>query len=180
MSNSTLLMRRLRHYLFDSLGQKAYAVLDGCQIPQLPSWLENNQIPCVCLFDSPLDPMLEAAAPQLVELTPDSPLLPALFTENWGKPWGIFLLVPEQFELAQLRRYLRSILMVRQPGGRSMLFRFYDPRSFKCVWANLNDEQRGALFGLVSAWLIEGDSPEQIIRFEPNTGRQGELLPLEP
>lgn len=177
MSTDSLL-RTLRHHLFTDPNRKVYAVLDGCQIEDLPTWLKSSQVICACLFDGPLDPMLEAAAPQIVMLSPDQPVTEVILREGWNRQWGVILLTPAQIDINALRRHLRSILMVNLPGGRNAVFRFYDPRAFKSVLPHLSQLQLSALFGPISAWLVEGYSVDTALCFEPGQGVEGRELQL--
>ena len=177
MSTDSLL-RTLRHHLFADRSRKVYAILDGCQIEDLPAWLKSSQVVCACLFDGPLDPMLEAAAPQIVTLAGDQPMTEAILREGWNKQWGVFLLTPARIDISALRQHLRSLLMVDLPGGRHALFRFYDPRAFKAVLPHLSQRQRSALFGPISAWLMEGNSVDTALCFEPGQGAEGRELQL--
>ncbi|WP_449433513.1 DUF4123 domain-containing protein [Pseudomonas putida] len=177
MSTDSLL-RALHHHLFADPGRKAYAILDGCQIEDLPAWLKSSQVVCTCLFDGPLDPVLEAAAPQIVALAHDQPMTDAILREGWYKQWGVILLTPARVDISALRQHLRSLLMVELPGGRHALFRFYDPRAFKAVMPHLSSLQRNALFGPVSAWLMEGDERDTALCFEPGQRAEGRELRL--
>ncbi|MNN46400.1 hypothetical protein D3C81_1607810 [compost metagenome] len=129
---------------------------------------------CTCLFDGPLDPVLEAAAPQIVALAHDQPMTDAILREQWG----VILLTPARVDIGALRQHLRSLLMVELPGGRHAVFRFYDPRAFKAVMPHLSPQQRNALFGPVSAWLMEGDDRDTALCFEPGQSAEGRELRL--
>lgn len=177
MSNDSLL-HVLRRHLFTDPGRKAYAILDGCQIEDLPAWLKSSQVTCACLFDGPLDPMLEAAAPQIVMLASDQPMTEAILREGWNKQWGVILLTPARVDIGALRQHLRGLLMVDLPGGRHAIFRFYDPRAFKAVLPHLNHQQRSALFGPISAWFMQGNSVDTVLCFEPGRGAEGRELQL--
>lgn len=177
MSTDSLL-HALRRQLFADPGRKAYAILDGCQIDDLPAWLKSSQVTCACLFDGPLDPMLEAAAPQIVMLASDQPMTEAILREGWNKQWGVILLTPARVDIGVLRQHLRALLMVDLPGGRHAIFRFYDPRAFKAVLPHLNPQQRSALFGPISAWFMQGNSVDTALCFEPGRGTEGRELQL--
>jgi hypothetical protein len=177
MSTDSLL-HALRRHLFADPGRKAYAILDGCQIEDLPAWLKSSQVTCACLFDGPLDPMLEAAAPQIVMLASDQPMTEAILREGWNKQWGVILLTPARVDIGALRQHLRGLLMVDLPGGRHAIFRFYDPRVFKAVLPHLNHQQRSALFGPISAWFMQGNSVDTALCFEPGRGTEGRELQL--
>jgi hypothetical protein len=177
MSTDSLL-HALRRHLFADPGRKAYAILDGCQIEDLPAWLKSSQVDCACLFDGPLDPLLEAAAPQIVLLANDQPMTEAILRDGWNRQWGVIAQTSARVDISALRQHLRGLLMVDLPGGRHALFRFYDPRAFKSVLPHLDHRQRDALFGPVSAWFMQGSSVDSAVCFEPGQSAEGRELPL--
>ncbi|APR78872.1 Hypothetical protein A7982_04219 [Minicystis rosea] len=68
----------------------------------------------------------ENVAPCLVKLSDAaSPLLDSLVREGWGERWGVYVTSQRSFE--DLCNHFRRFLMIDDPVGQPMTFRFYDP-----------------------------------------------------
>jgi hypothetical protein len=132
-----------------------FAVLDGAIIDDLPALLQRHAPDAMCLFSGDLDPMLAAAAPYLFGLTPGSPAAALALRDGWNAHWGIVLVADPGTSLHDLRAHLRRILRVRSPDGEPMLFRFYDPRAFRCVVPTFDVAQRQAFFGPIRISFVE-------------------------
>ncbi|MGH9431408.1 MAG: DUF4123 domain-containing protein, partial [Terriglobia bacterium] len=107
-------------------------------------------------------------APHLVRLPEESPLLEMLARNAWGKSWGIYLTCDLDF--ASVRRHFRRFLMVNQPGGKQVYFRFYDPRVLRVYLATCLPEEMNPFFGPVKYYLMEDEKPDTLLRFS-NAGR---------
>lgn len=172
----------LRQLAFDATARAArnvFAVLDGCMVAQLPEKLRQADCESSCLFSGTLDPMLEAAAPQLVELRGDSRFAASVLREGWNDHWGIVLHTDAGTDLYALRAHLRRYLSVSGPDGHPMYFRFYDPRSFRLVIPTFDAATRRQFFGPVRGALVEGETPDTALYFErgtpePRTQRLGQ------
>lgn len=122
-----------RHWqdLLAAPGSHCYAVLDAALLTNLPEWLEAAELRHECLFDGASRDELRHVAPWLVEVTQNSPLLPAvsLSTEQnphgWGQDAGIFLC--STLEFAAMRKHLRRFTRLRRTDGTWVYFRFWQP-----------------------------------------------------
>jgi hypothetical protein len=122
-----------------------------------------------CLYAGPLAPALEMAAPYLIQLESDSDETRQLLELSWGNSWGILL--RSGTNLTKLRRHLREFLIVRDPAGRRMAFRYYDPRVLRAYLPTCNSEELRTVFGPIECfWTEDGEDREQILefRFEKN------------
>ena len=169
MNDQPKVLAALREALFADPALKAYAVIDGAARPDLPDLLED--VEHTCLFVGRLDPEVAVVAPWLVPLTPESRVLTAL-AAGWGRSEAIFVL--SRLELLALRRHLRTVTLAKVPDGRTVYFRFYDPRVLRDVVPVLTPVQRGRLFGTaVKVLLCESDPVANttgstgLQRFEP-------------
>ena len=63
---------------------------------------------------------------KLVRLEPDDRVTRQLLEEEWGNSWGVLFKCDSSPQ--KLRRHLREFLLVRDLGGRRLVFRYYDPR----------------------------------------------------
>ena len=156
---------QLQRTIFASANRRAYAVLDGAIIDGLPTLLQRHAPDAMCLFSGQLDPMLEAAAPYLVELKANTGIAQVALRDGWNDHWGIVLVTDPGTDPYALRAHLRRILRVAVPGGQSMFFRFYDPRAFRAVVPTFDDEQRKAFFGPIHGCYTEGRSNDCALYF---------------
>jgi hypothetical protein len=144
-------------------GINAYAILDGASIPGLLDHLYAEPRPdFVCLYRGELAPDIAEVAPYLVRLNPAEPVTQWILSEGWGQHWGVFALT--RVAINPLRRHFRQFLMVKDPAGGPMYFRFYDPRVLRIFLPTCNREELRSLFGPIQAYLGEGETPEQMIR----------------
>lgn len=172
------LYQALSKRLFGEAGLATYAALDGCMIDQLPQKLEVAKLDHACLFSGQLDPLLEAAAPWLVQLKPGNAFSESVLREGWNAHWGIVLQTGTGVDLGALRQHLRRQLRVAAPGGQNLFFRFYDPRAFRAVVPHLNDEQRKEFLGPIRKAWIEGEDPASVLLFQPGQAATGQSHPL--
>ena len=102
-----------------------------------------------------------------------SPLLEALVKEGWGKSWAVYLSSPS--DLQEVRRHLRHFLQVKLPSGEQVYFRFYDPRVMRVFLPTCTPEDTTQFFGPIQNYLVEDESPEQLLRFV-NTGQGSQKM----
>lgn len=112
----------------EQAGQQVYWLVDGARDPQIASLIRSSGLQYECLFAGDLHPRLQAAAPYLVYLQPESSSTALLLNLGWGKAWGIFALALPDITLAQLRLHFKKFLRVQTEAGKELAFRFYDPR----------------------------------------------------
>ena len=167
---------RLRELVFKGAGQSGvYAVLDGAMIDQLPSRLDASGCEHACLFSGELDPMLEAAAPHLVQLQQDHPFTRAVLSLGWNDHWGIVLHAGGDMDFHAVRQHLRRHLRVVDAGGNPMFFRFYDPRVFRMVIPVLASKTRREFFGSIRRFIVESDQPDAVRCFDTAMGKIREI-----
>lgn len=155
----------LQRTVFSRAEASVFAVLDGCQVEGLPQRLASGTPESACLFEGQLDPMLQAAAPYLVKLEPDSAATLMSLREGWNAHWGIVLVADPGTGLSAVRSHLRRNLRVRGPGGEPLFFRFYDPRAFRSVVPTFEPGDRREFFGPISGVYVEGPEPDSALYF---------------
>ena len=153
----------LARLLFDETGEHVYVVLDGASVPDLLDRFVSDTPPYVCLYRGDLEPDMAEVAAYLVLLELDSPFTQWVLTEGWGNHWGIF--ARTSVELEDMRRHFRRFLIVHDPDGEPMYFRFYDPRVLRVFLPTSNTEELTTIFGPVSCFLVEGEDPGRCIAF---------------
>jgi hypothetical protein len=148
-------------------GLKAYAVLDGAAVPGLLAKL-YAQPEYVCLYRGELAPDMAEVAPYLVRLEPDSEFADWVLEKGWGRHWGIFAL--SRADLRALRRHLRTFLIVHDPQGKPVYFRYYDPRVLRVYLPTCSAQELATVFGPVESYLLEDETPHKALRFELAAG----------
>ena len=159
---------KLEKFLFNE-NARAFAVLDGASVPDLPLKIYEMQPHSVCLYRGEIEPDIAEVAPYLVELIPDTTFTDWLLTEGTGgKHWGIFARSP--FSLTEMRKHFRKFLTVYDEAGNPMLFRYYDPRVLVKFLPTCDAESLRDLFGRVTEYAAE-TSADGFARFELLDGR---------
>lgn len=159
---------KIEKFLFDERA-RAYVILDGAAVPDLPLKIYEMQPHSVCLYRGELEPDIAEVAPYLVELFPDTTFTDWLLSEGLGgKNRGIFARSP--FSLTEVRKHFRKFLTVYDEAGNPLLFRYYDPRVLVKFLPTCDKENLDALFGRVTDYLAETSATE-FVRFELLNGK---------
>jgi hypothetical protein len=152
----------LREALFADPEVRTFAVIDGAAQPDLLGLLFDAKADYACLIAGKLAPEVASVAPYIVALGPESAFLGAV-DAGWGRSEGIF--VRTRADLAQTRRHLRTLLLTQLPDGRSVHFRFYDPRVLRTVVPLLEGEQKAQFFGAAVAEYLCENAAGGLARF---------------
>lgn len=148
-----------------------FALLDAAQSPAVLALLRLHTSPFVCLYSGQSASTMASVAPYLVELSHERALVEPLLQEGTGKHWGFFFSGSQSLDA--WRVHFRKYLLAKVPDGRTMLFRFYDPRILASFLDGCSVAERGAfLSGIQSLWLergsdwirLESSAHEPIIR----------------
>ncbi len=121
-----------------------------------------------CLYSGYLPPALEIAAPYLVQLEHRDKYTRRILQRGWGDSWGIFLKC--DLGLDRLRRHLRQFLVVRDPRGGRLVFRYYDPRVLRVYLPTCREEELNSLFGPIQCFWSEGEDPRDMLEFRFHRG----------
>lgn len=125
----------LQKVLLEPVEQLCFAVVDGSQIPDLDIRLSASELQHCSLLKGEAAEEYGSTGPWLIQIASPDALMRSLFTRSkknapkqgyWGRDAAIF--IRTRLTLAELRAHLRRFLRVRDPAGKWMLFRFYDPR----------------------------------------------------
>lgn len=120
-----------------------YVILDACDAPLVPVKVRELGDRAVSLYRGAAERDLWAIAPYLARL--DAELLDWIVENLWEEPWGI--IISAATDLAGLRKHLRRFLMVEDPDGEQMYFRYYDPQVLPTVLETFAAEESKAFFG---------------------------------
>jgi hypothetical protein len=138
---------------------KLYAVLDACASDAIRAKVESlGPDLAPCLYRGHVDPKVLAVAPYVARVDP--PLLDWLRSTVWVEPWGIFVGTPAA--LTTVRNHLRKFLVVKNPQGEPLYFRYYDPRVLATFLGSCNREETEEMFGPVLAFGTVSPSGAEI------------------
>lgn len=148
---------QIKQKIFPKNDNYLYAVIDGASCPELRFKIYDWEPESSCLWSGDLEPDLEEVAPYMVQLEPNSAFTDWLIKEGWGNHWNIFVESP--LDPKAFRKQIRKLLLVRSPEGKSLVFRFYDPRVMDIFVPTCDEEQLEELFeGLSFIYLQSVDS----------------------
>ena len=102
------------------------ALLDAAREPRIVPVLKQATVDSCCLYAGSMPTAIEEVAPYLVALERGTVATARLIDLTWGNGAAVF--VHSTASRQDLRRHFRRFLRVRDEGGKSYIFRFYDPR----------------------------------------------------
>jgi len=153
--------------LFDPPTIGTWAVLDGASVPGLVRAIHTHGAESACLFAGKLEPSMARVAPYLVRLEEDASFTRWLLERGWGRHWGVFL--RSAASLDALRKHLRRFLMVKDPAGKTVQFRWYDPRVLRIYLPTCIEVEVEALFGsVVASYGVESEDAQELLVFTPD------------
>ncbi|MGH9668443.1 MAG: DUF4123 domain-containing protein, partial [Bryobacteraceae bacterium] len=145
-------------------GRDVWAILDGARDRRISFDLLNSYQTYTCLYSGDLAPDLERTAPYLVQLECDDRYTRNLLRNAWGKNWGVFL--KSDASINQLRRHLRTFLVVRGPTGKRLVFRYYDPRVLRVYLPTCVQDELRTVFGPIASFWTESPGAGSLLQFE--------------
>ena len=146
-----------------------WAIFDCARDPRMFYRITHSGLLHECLFAGDLAPDLQHAAPYLVQLECDDRRSDELIDFSFGTAQGVF--IDADIGIKSLRKHLRSILRVEAPGGKRMLFRYYDPRVLRVYLPTCNSGELDLVFGPIQRfWVEEGPASGGILLFERKQG----------
>jgi hypothetical protein len=160
--------QRIGSYLFAEGRKNVYAVLDGASIPDLLQSLYDHEPEYECLFRGELEPDMAEVAPYLVRLERRSAFTDRVIGRGWGRHWGIFAV--SEADMRVMRRHFRTFLMVHDPHGKPLYFRYYDPRVLSVYLPTCSADELKTVFGPVEYYLLEDEGPNTALRFRNSSG----------
>lgn len=144
-----------------------WAILDCARDPRIYLVLLESRLEFRCLYSGKLPRELVLVAPHLVELFPESRLTQRLVSEGWGRSWGVFLTIDDP---SNLRHHLRKFLKVQDEDGRSLLFRYFDPRVLRVYLPTCRADELRQLFGPIDSFFAEAATGMGIESFSLKAG----------
>jgi len=143
---------------------RLFGVLDGASIPDLPRKMHEARVRNECLLTGDLPPAMVHAAPYLVFLPPGDRFSEWVVNEGFGKHWGIF--AHSRHSMNELRRHFQGLVSVNDERGRSLTFRFYDPRVLTKFLPTCTPEELATVFGKVDTFWAETGEGQGLAGFQ--------------
>jgi len=165
LMDEKVVTQSLVKHLFSQPETNVYAVLDGASVEQLPQLLWEHEPEHVCLYRGELEPDMAAVAPYLVKLEYDGPFTKLVTEKGWGNHWGIFAVTPAEIDLRTMRMHFRRFLTVTDPEGKTIYFRYYDPRVFRVYLPTCNAQEIKVVFGPISSYMLEDEDSSVLLQF---------------
>jgi hypothetical protein len=144
-------------------GRHAWMILDAARDTRIFPMLLECHLDYSCLYSGTLPPLLSMAAPYLVHLEYEYRDTRRFLRHAWGNSWGILLDCQESMK--SVRRHLRELLLVRDPAGQPLLFRYYDPRVLRIYLPTCTNNELRTVFGPVRRFWLEDQAPDILIAF---------------
>lgn len=142
--------------------RRLYAAVDAARDPRLLARVREEQAPARCLFHG-VPPEVQAASPWLVDLTDHDGLCSWLVELGLGRSFGLFL--ASEAPLDALERHCRTFLRVRREDGRTLLFRWWDPRVLRVYLPTCTPAELDHVFGPVATFWAEERDPDLLLCF---------------
>lgn len=152
-----------QHLFEDWSDYSVYALLDGASVPGLPELLDDSGLSYSCLYSGDLVEELARAAPYIVRLEAHHPLTQRILAQGWGQHWCVFIASRE--DLTQLRKHFRQFLRVLSPEGKTLYFRFYDPRVLRTYLPSCQSQELVNFFGPCVNMAMEGRGAKALLDF---------------
>ena len=152
--------------LFSDPEQSVYAVLDGASFSNLPAELTHHKAEYVCLYRGELEADIAIVAPYLVSLPPGANITPWVLKQIGRNNPGIF--IHTRVPVYELRKHLRTFLMIKDVNDQQVYFRYYDPRVLRSYIPSCNAEEKKTLFGPISHYFVENKEGNQLVRYGLN------------
>jgi hypothetical protein len=150
-------------HLFAKADAGVYAVLDAASIPNLLTVLQEHGPEHECLFMGELEPGMVEVVPYLVRLQPGGRFTDWLTGIGWGRHWGVYAVA--EANMRAMRQHFRSFLMVYDPEGKPLYFRYYDPRVLRVYLPTCTADELNTVFGPVEYYLLEDQDAGTALRF---------------
>ncbi|MBS1629551.1 MAG: DUF4123 domain-containing protein [Bacteroidetes bacterium] len=112
---------------------------------------------------------LSSVAPYIFQFQHGKSFANWLLKFGWGNAWGVLL--KSSLPIFDLHKHFRKFLMVNTEEGKSLYFRYYDPRVLRLFLPTCNAAQLAEFFGKgIEYFIVEDEDPAYAIRFRLEGG----------
>lgn len=152
--------------LWGDPASRPYMLVDAARDPAIHPALvaHQDELEMMSLYQGELAVNLADVAPYIVALERGAPFGRWLMAQARGRSWGIF--IRSRLGLTEVRRKVRRFNVASTEDGRSMMFRYYDPRVLRVFLPIATPDQLARLFDGVDAYYAENESGDSLIGFE--------------
>ena len=141
-----------------------YVILDTARDARIHPALAAYRCEYRCLYKGKLPAVLEKAAPHIVEVDFASPFARWLIEEGWGMNWGIGFASPARLDV--LKNHFRGLVRVKDEKGRTLYFRYYDPRVLRVYLPTCTAGELQDVFGKAKVFFVEGEDANQVMEYQ--------------
>ena len=138
-------------------GEIVFAVLDPLRDSRIPAFLEASGERFAALGGA------AGVAAYIVAIPLRSRLLDVLLKDGWSRGWGFYCTARAGLEEAFA--HLQGYVTLRSEHGRTLLFRFWDPRLMRLIVPAMAPSEAADFFGPLARLIVEGERPEMAIEF---------------
>jgi hypothetical protein len=151
-------------------GDNVYAVLDATRDSRIPAFVDASGEPYAALDAAGKVPAFVVALPR------EARLLDVLIKDGWSHGWGFYCTSPAGLD--ELCAHWRSYLFLRTDDGRTVTFRFWDPRVLRALAPLMPAREAAEFFGPTRRMIVESEKPEIAMELSltPRGGRQQTLM----
>lgn len=154
----------------DGERQHTYMLIDAARRPGIHLSLAEHQaeLHIRSLYQGETAEQFADVSPYVARLDPEVDYSHYLVDQGWGDAWGLF--VHSTLDIDGVRRHFRKFTIVNTEDGKTLLFRFYDPRVLCSFLPTCDDGQLSALFGGILRYLAEDEDGACLRHFELTDG----------
>ncbi len=139
---------------------RLYALVDVAFDDELLDLLDASGEAYCALDETRERDDLGATAPVLVEITPGAETLATILEEAWAAGAAVFLSSEGSF-----REVYRHALRCAGVDPAAAPVRFWSPAALRAVMESPDDGAARALFGPVTAFMVESAEPDALVRY---------------
>lgn len=143
----------------DAQPARVWAIVDGARDLRVYSTVTQPGARAICLYGDDVPNQLARVAPWLVPVPPESSFGSVLATIGRNVAWGVML--RSDADRTAVAEHFAGLLRAMIPGGRTVLFRFYDPRVLRAYLPTCTAQELAQVFGPNEAFLIEQGDGQQ-------------------
>ena len=155
-------LARQRLWPAGAAAASVWAVLDLARDPRIYALLLESRLEFLSLYSGRLPRELERVSPHMVELLPGHAFTARLIEQSLGMSWCVFMRIDDP---TALRPHLRKLLKVRAEDGRTLIFRWYDPRVLRAYLPTCRPDEQRAFFGPMTSMWAEGEGGRSLLEF---------------
>ena len=157
-------LSRLEHCFWEEgFRRDVWMIVDAARDRKIVPMLHEFHLEHYCLYSGRIPPAIEAVTPYLVQLDYGDRETRRFLDHAWGNSWGVFLKCATHART--LRRHLREFLVMRDPKGNRLVFRYYDPRVLRVYLPTCNADELEMLFGPIERFWMESNVAGTILDF---------------